>query len=173
LAEYERCFTSSGSGPGHTHHTGEVKVWDISTRRELLTLGNYKEWVYKLAFAPDGLTIATASTYTTIRLWTGATDDEIVDYYEQLQALNPGNTALAIKMAGAYWGLACKPRAGNETGARTVLDALRKGRKLLAELYAASLLNKEQSAWIAEFDKALNEAAACGDGSTTVVSATR
>jgi WD40 repeat protein len=52
-----------------TGSSGELKLWDVSTAKELFTLGGHTEMVWSLAFSPDGMTLATGSGDQTVRLW--------------------------------------------------------------------------------------------------------
>jgi WD40 repeat protein len=48
---------------------GEVKLWDLTTRKERAALKGHANWVQAVAIAPDGKTLATGSMDETIRLW--------------------------------------------------------------------------------------------------------
>jgi WD40 repeat protein len=48
---------------------GEVKLWDLATRKELPTLGDHLGCVSSVAFSPDGKTLATGSADKTIKLY--------------------------------------------------------------------------------------------------------
>jgi WD40 repeat protein len=53
--------------------TGNTRVWDVSTGKELLTLPGTGDWV---AFSPDGKTLATTSARLIIHLFDAATGKE-------------------------------------------------------------------------------------------------
>jgi uncharacterized delta-60 repeat protein len=53
-----------------------VKLWDISTMQEILTLKGHKDGIFSVAFSPDGKTLATGSWDRTIRLWRAATEEK-------------------------------------------------------------------------------------------------
>jgi hypothetical protein len=56
---------------------GEVKLWDVATGKELLTLpARDTKAVWSVCFSPDGKTLVTASRDHTIRLWEVATWQE-------------------------------------------------------------------------------------------------
>ena len=48
---------------------GTVKVWDLTTGQETLTLTGHTTAVASLAFSPDGHRLITASTDMTVRIW--------------------------------------------------------------------------------------------------------
>jgi WD40 repeat protein len=56
-----RCLLSAG-------RDGRVIVWDTRTWSELLVLDDHLDYVYSLAFSPDGRRLATGSGDLTIRL---------------------------------------------------------------------------------------------------------
>ena len=56
---------------------GEIKLWDVSNGKEIFTLVGHSRSVNSLAFSPDGLTAASASTDGTVRLWDVLTGKEI------------------------------------------------------------------------------------------------
>ncbi len=46
-----------------------VKLWNLATGKELFTLVGHEASVLSLAFSPDGMTLASGSSDTTVRLW--------------------------------------------------------------------------------------------------------
>jgi eukaryotic-like serine/threonine-protein kinase len=46
-----------------------VKVWDLTTGQETLTLKGHTSMVTNLAFSPDGHRLITASADMTVRIW--------------------------------------------------------------------------------------------------------
>ena len=50
-----------------------VKVWDVSTGREIRTLKGHTDVVFAVSFSPDGQMVATGSKDATIKLWDART----------------------------------------------------------------------------------------------------
>jgi WD40 repeat protein/serine/threonine protein kinase len=61
-----------GSGPG------ALKVWDIQTGRDLLTLQGHASNVTTVAFSPDGKRLASGSDDKTLRVWDAQTGQELL-----------------------------------------------------------------------------------------------
>jgi len=55
---------------------GEVKIWDLSTGRDL-DLRGHTGWVTGLACSPDGRRLATGSNDRTVKLWDTTTGEEV------------------------------------------------------------------------------------------------
>jgi len=46
-----------------------VRLWDAATGEELVRLPGHSNYVFSLAFSPDGKTLVSSSGDTTLRLW--------------------------------------------------------------------------------------------------------
>jgi WD40 repeat protein len=46
-----------------------VKVWDLSTGQETLTLNGQTELVFAVTFSPDGHRLAATNKEGTVRIW--------------------------------------------------------------------------------------------------------
>jgi WD40 repeat protein len=74
--------------------SGEVKVWDAETGRELLTLQGHTSEVWNVAFSPDGQRLASAG-YGEVKVWDAQTG-------QQLLALKGWGLYLAFSRDG-HW----------------------------------------------------------------------
>src|SRR5262249_49752190 len=63
--------TRIASGNGNT-----VRVWDVETGQELLTLKGHTGWVYSVAFSPDGTRIVSGSGEGAVKVWEAHTGQE-------------------------------------------------------------------------------------------------
>jgi WD40 repeat protein len=57
--------------------SGEIKLWDVITGKEIRTLKGHSFAVLSLAFAADGKTLASGSADGTVKLWDVATGKEL------------------------------------------------------------------------------------------------
>ena len=46
-----------------------VKLWDVASGQETLTLKGHKAWVFNVTFSPDGHRLASCSYDGTVRIW--------------------------------------------------------------------------------------------------------
>jgi WD40 repeat protein len=56
---------------------GEIKLWDVASGREVRSLTGHTNWVYSVAFSPDGRLLASGSADETIKLWEVASGSEV------------------------------------------------------------------------------------------------
>lgn len=54
-----------------------VDIWDVETRRVVLTLKGHTSWVWSARYSPDGRRILTASQDGTARIWDAGTGRQI------------------------------------------------------------------------------------------------
>lgn len=70
---------ASGSGLTTTRSAPSraIKLWDVKSGRELMTLYGHRSHISLLVFSPDGKTLASGSTDGTARLWEVATGRDL------------------------------------------------------------------------------------------------
>jgi WD40 repeat protein len=54
-----------------------LKLWRVSSGREVATLEGHEGWIASVAFSPDGTSLATGSHDQTIKLWDASTGGEM------------------------------------------------------------------------------------------------
>jgi serine/threonine protein kinase/WD40 repeat protein len=70
-------YFATGSEPGPTAATGELRLWDTSTGRLLFPPIPFTNYVSAIAFHPDGKLLATGDYSGLVRTWDLATGQEI------------------------------------------------------------------------------------------------
>jgi WD40 repeat protein len=59
--------------PGES--SGIVRIWQVSSGREIQVFIGHKDWVSSVAYSPDGKQLASGSDDNTIKLWNSATGE--------------------------------------------------------------------------------------------------
>jgi WD40 repeat protein len=62
--------------PGN--YTGLVRIWDVDSLQELLTLRGHAQLVNRISFSPDGQRVATASIDRTVKIWDALIGQEML-----------------------------------------------------------------------------------------------
>jgi WD40 repeat protein/serine/threonine protein kinase len=75
-----------------------VKLWDVATGQERMTLGGRSGAAF-LALAPDGITLATASGDATVNLWRAPKDEEAKAFRTELDLHDPESPPVLIQEA--------------------------------------------------------------------------
>ena len=70
-------FTPDGQTLASCSRDGTVKLWDVATGRERITLYGRFGGISWMMFSPDGRTLALCCRDSTIRLWRSATDEDV------------------------------------------------------------------------------------------------
>jgi len=63
---------------GYDEKTTTIKVWDLETGQQLMTLRGHEDIIYALAISTDGRHIASGSNDKTIKLWDAQTGAEVM-----------------------------------------------------------------------------------------------
>lgn len=67
---------------------GSVRLWDVSTARQVRQVEHQQIWPRSVAISPDGTMLASAGQERRIRLWEAATGKEIPRIYEHQDSVN-------------------------------------------------------------------------------------
>ena len=67
------CFSPDGKRLASGSADKTVKVWEVQTGQEALTLKGHTSGVWSVCFSPDGKRLASASGDKTVKVWDAAT----------------------------------------------------------------------------------------------------
>jgi WD40 repeat protein len=71
-------FSPDGRRLASASGDGAVKVWDVQTGEEILSVNGRSDWVYSVCFSPDGKRLASASRDKTVKIWDAHTGQEVL-----------------------------------------------------------------------------------------------
>ena len=143
-------LAAAGGLPGRK---GEVKVWDVAARKEIVAFNGHSDCIYTVAFSPDGKTLATAGYDRMIYLWDAATGEKtrtLKDHIDAIYALafTPDGSRLISVSADRgvkVWNPATGERLFTQSEALDGLNAL--AIDPLGKLIAAGGLDKTIRLW--------------------------
>jgi WD40 repeat protein len=69
---------------------GEIRLWDVASRRELATLRGHRRLVVCLAFSPDGRTLASGAEDDLVKLWDVTSRQETASFRGHADPAVPG-----------------------------------------------------------------------------------
>ena len=97
-------FSPDGSAIASASYDKLVKLWEVSTGKQIKSLKEHSDAVYALAFMPDGKRLVSAAGDRTLKVWDVSAGKRLVTMNDALDALytvavNPSGTEIAA--AGA------------------------------------------------------------------------
>ncbi len=142
-------FSPDGRHIASGSNDGTVKVWDIESRRAILTLPGHSGAVASVAFSPEGKHIASASNDGTVKLWDTDGGREVLS----LAAQSEGIVSVAFSPDGRHV-------ASSSSGGTVKLWGVEDGREILSHAGTVShsdALAKAQAQYEAYRQKHLDE----------------
>jgi WD40 repeat protein len=79
-----RLLAAAGGAPGQF---GEIKVWSVAGRKELLSIRGHHDNIFAIAFSPDGKLLASCSYDRMVKLWDVATGKEVRNLKDHTDAV--------------------------------------------------------------------------------------
>jgi mono/diheme cytochrome c family protein len=79
-----KLLAASGGNPGQF---GEIKLWSVDEKKEVLSIRGHGDNIFAVAFSPDGKTLASCSYDRMIKLWEVATGNEIRNLKDHTDAV--------------------------------------------------------------------------------------
>jgi WD40 repeat protein/class 3 adenylate cyclase len=76
---YGLAFSPDGKRIATSTSDGQIKLWDLKSRKELFTLSGHEGFINSVAFSPDGSRLASASGDGTAKVWDLDTQQVIHD----------------------------------------------------------------------------------------------
>jgi WD40 repeat protein/serine/threonine protein kinase len=67
-----------------TSEPGEIKLWDLATGKERMTLQGHLDAITRVGFSPDGQRLVSSSRDGTVRIWDPATGQHLLTLYGHL-----------------------------------------------------------------------------------------
>jgi WD40 repeat protein len=79
-----KLLAAAGGNPGQF---GEIKLWSVADKRELLSIRGHRDNIFAIAFSPDGKLLASCSYDRLVKLWDAATGKEVRNLKDHTDAV--------------------------------------------------------------------------------------